>query len=357
MNTYHAITVARASLPRLTLAQRVVDRIARNAAVYQTETGESLIGFAIKRRGRTEPDLYVVETIAPDESAVRLGAYFEQGDDVQGDIFNWWSDSWKQLRELKRDIHGNPLDSKWDIPLMNLGDWHKHPGTLIEPSWGDTSTAREHIHDKTAGIPQLIAILATVWDKARAESFEAQESADPISPTKVIKVPLDDKTVIRLDCWYMSRNTRRFVRLSPTIVADDTLPTLPAIPWTLSNPDRLRKEFDLLQKDGYSTYVEFWDADKQPPLEVSMSVAKMTSTRIFFVTTQPDFPNQAPKLYTAPMSLLKTAPKDANMYDVLWAGAEPVPEAMHPTWTPDKTLLDVVHNVEGKFAEKERNTA
>src|SRR5262245_46617198 len=103
MNTFHAITVARASLQRLTLSQRVVDRIARKAAVYETETGESLVGFAIKRRGRNEPDLYVMETIAPDESAVRLGAYFEQGDDVQADTFNWWADSWKLLRELKRD--------------------------------------------------------------------------------------------------------------------------------------------------------------------------------------------------------------------------------------------------------------
>src|SRR5205814_388536 len=110
---------------------------------------------------------------------------------------------------------------------------------------------------------------------------ESEESADPIRPTKVIKVPLDNKTVIRLDCWYMSRHTRRFVRLSPTIVADDTLPILPAIPWTLSNPDRLRKETDLLRADGYSITVDTLNADKEPPLEVSISAAKMTGTRIF----------------------------------------------------------------------------
>src|SRR5258708_6834064 len=107
MNLFSAITVSRASLPKLTLAQRVVDKMVRNAAVYDTETGESLVGFAMKQLGRAEPDLYVIETIAPDASAIRRGAYFEQGDDLQGDMFTWWYDAWNQYRKLRSGSYGN----------------------------------------------------------------------------------------------------------------------------------------------------------------------------------------------------------------------------------------------------------
>jgi hypothetical protein len=70
MNVYHAVAVARANLPKLTLAQRVVDKIVRNALVYETETGESLVGCAVKALGLPEPDLYVLKPSRP-TSAIR----------------------------------------------------------------------------------------------------------------------------------------------------------------------------------------------------------------------------------------------------------------------------------------------
>src|SRR5215216_3794897 len=112
MNIFHAIAVAGGALPRLTLSQRVVDTIVRNAQNYATETGESLVGFAMKIRGRPEPDLYVIDTIAPDVTAIRHEVYFVQGDDLQGDIFNWWSDNWDLMRHR---------DARWDVTLEHLG--------------------------------------------------------------------------------------------------------------------------------------------------------------------------------------------------------------------------------------------
>src|SRR5258708_37710576 len=120
MNVIHKIRVARATLPRLTIAQRVVDRMARHASVYETETGESLVGFAIKTLGRNEPDLYVVETIAPDASAIRDGTYFEQGDDLQDDIFTWWSQTWDEYQNHQLNPSAKtkspPWTAKWDVP-------------------------------------------------------------------------------------------------------------------------------------------------------------------------------------------------------------------------------------------------
>src|ERR1700690_1503104 len=99
MNIYQAIAMSRANLPRLTLAQRVIDKIVRNAQIYDTETGESLVGLTLNKAGYAEPDLLVLDTIAPDDSAIRRGAYFEQGDDLQGDVFNWLSDNWDNQRK------------------------------------------------------------------------------------------------------------------------------------------------------------------------------------------------------------------------------------------------------------------
>src|SRR6185503_10971804 len=100
--------------------------------------------------------------------------------------------------------YGNAVGAKWDTPLAHLGDWHKHPGTLIEPSWGDTDTARNHIFDDKEGSPQLLAILATVWDRERDEAFAASEPNDPLSnEPQPIRVPIDSQSIVRLDCWYM----------------------------------------------------------------------------------------------------------------------------------------------------------
>src|SRR5476649_747656 len=232
MNIFNAITVARAALPRLTLSQRVVDKMVRNASVYDTETGESLVGFALKSLGRFEPDLYVIDTIAPDASAIRHGTYFEQGDDLQGDIFNWWYDNWNGYRKQQRDSSVRITDgiwaAKWDVPLLHLGDWHKHPGMLIEPSWGDADTARGAIADQVAerveGGAQLLVILATIWDRTQDEPFSVTESEETKNQQpRPIKVPVDGDALVRLDCWYMSRRIRRFVRLTPTVTPDDTL--------------------------------------------------------------------------------------------------------------------------------------
>jgi hypothetical protein len=354
MNVYGSMMLAQASLPRLTIAQRVVDKIARNAAIYATETGESLVGFSIKQLGRPEPDLYIIDTIAPDDSAIRRGAYFEQGDDLQGDIFNWLSDNWKLIRKAKHLPDGSALDSKWDIDLENLGDWHKHPGTLIEPSYGDSQTAREHITDTQAGIPQLVAILATVWSKTSSDSYEATYNGDgSLVPVKPIKVPISDNELVRIDCWYMSRRTRRFVRLVPTVIENDKLPTLPAVAWTLNQVDRSAKELQALTAAGYSVAVEQQKINDQPPIKVCITLAKSNSSKALIVVTDPDYPATRPTIRTTPLSVIKGLSEDADMTQELWNKSEPLSPSSYPdwSWTSDKTILDLVRAVESKLTE------
>jgi hypothetical protein len=355
MNVYHAVAVARANLPRLTLAQRVVDKIVRNALVYETETGESLVGCAVRALGRPEPDLYVLETISPDESAIRSGAYFEQGDDLQGDIFNWWFDNWAPVRERRRKSYGSAFGAKWDVPLAHLGDWHKHPGSLVEPSWGDTDTARHQIFDETLNAPQLLAILATVWDRQFAESADADDV--DLTQGQPLKVPVDAANLIRIDCWYISRLTRRFVRLTPQVVPDDTLPNLPIIAWHLLQPERMRQEIEALSREGYTVSVDQYDVDDTPPLEVCLTLAKRSSPHILIVATEADYPASRPTIHSVPMSVMKEIPQenlDSDLFVNLWKQSKPLPKSDYPTWdwTPDRTILDLVRAVEARLTER-----
>jgi hypothetical protein len=360
MNVYHALAVARASLPRLTLAQRVVDKIVANAMVYETETGESLIGFATKVAGRPEPDLYAIDTIPPDESAIRRGAYFEQGDLLQSDIFNWLFDNWNLAR---KNTSGGGVGAKWDMPLMNLGDWHKHPGTLVEPSWGDTDTARSHIFDEVAGIPQLLAILATVWDRSYAEAEEAEEKVLAqldLTPSQAeheprpIKIPVDSRNLVRIDCWYMSRLTRRFVRLTPQITDNKLLPELPIIGWHIDQPERMNAEMKALNQDGYSVSVDQHDADGEPPFEICLSLARRSSQYVLMVVTHASYPEKMPTVRTVPISVFKAIPEDADLFVNLWPKAELLPKEGYPDWewTPDRTIAELARAVEAKLTER-----
>ncbi len=341
MNMLHTIAVERAGLPRVTIAQRVIDKMVHGALIYQTETGESLIGLPVQTAGRIEPDLFVLDTIAPDNSAVRRGAYFEQGDDLQGDIFNWLYDNWNAVR-------GKVSEPRWNVPLSHLGDWHKHPGTLTEPSWGDTDTALDHVLDKEAGKPYLLAILATVWDRQQAHISDEFESL--ILGESPIKVDIDESTTIRLDCWYMGRRTRRFVHLTPTVQPDAALPNLPPVSWHLSTPARVNQEVETLSNAGYAVSLEEFDADGQPPRELCLTLARRGGERILIVITQADYPRTMPTIRTVPMKLMSSIPEGADLFKALWDASLPLPPAAYPTWdwNADRTIYELAQAVEEK---------
>jgi hypothetical protein len=366
MNKYYNLVLTRAQLPRLTLATRVIDKIVANAMIYPTETGELLVGLAVDVPGRAEPDMYVLDTVPPDESAVRRGAYFEQGDDVQGEIFNWYADNWEQFRERRRHSYGNALGAKWDVPLANVGDWHKHPGTLTHPSGGDFDTAFEHVFDSEKGVPQILVILATVWDRTEAEADTSMDPDELIGVTdhtkesdrpRPLKIHINDVTTVRIDFWYMSRRTRRFVRLAPIITEDALLPNLPAISWHVSDPARLRQEVEGLIEDGYKVLrVQSYNADNVPPLEICLQVFRMTGKQVFTIVTKADFPASRPVVRASP---IESIPEDTKqIFQPIWGQSQPVPEACYPTaWTATSTLVGLVRAVEAGLAAQPAKAA
>lgn len=358
MNIYSMVHMSQINLPRLTIAQRVIDKIVKNALIYDTETGESLVGFAIKGRGRVEPDMYIVETIPPDETAVRRGAYFEQGDDRQGDIFNWYADNWKLAREKRRGLYGQALGAKWDLPLGNLGDWHKHPGTLIEPSSGDLNTARDYIEDTSAtGIQHLLVILATVWDKAYADSYDppAELTAELFIPSP-IKVEVNPTTLVRIDCWYISRATQRFIRLAPSVVPNDALPIMPELPWIILHPERSSTELQALRQAGYTLIaLTSHEVGAHPPLEICAAFAHRTSRTVLIMVTDAHYPQSRPSVRTAPLSTVNSVPESASAVDIfhaLWQASQPIAERDYPdwAWNADRTMAELGRAIDAKLA-------
>lgn len=355
------------ALPKLTIAQRVIDKIVQNALIYQTETGESLIGFRIPTADRPEPDLYVLETIPPDESAIRGAVVFEQGDDEQGDKFVWYSDNWRLL--LRPKLAG----TSWDAPLVHLGDWHKHPGDLTTPSGGDAETAREYISDEHAGAPQLLVILATVWDQWMLEEVGGVRALLPHEITELfgpletitktrkvdqnsdytLRIPIENNLIVRIDFWYMSQQVRRFTRLKPNVVPNSAMPELVPMNWHLADADRLTRESLALDKANYAVEVKQFDTDHQAPLKICFALAKRGSSHILIFIAPPDYPNSKPLVRLTPMSAAKDMPEGADVFTRLWEASQPLSDAVYRTltWTPTSTLVDLAHEVEAHLTE------
>lgn len=191
-------------MPRIIVAQRVIDKIRMGALLYpEPETGEALIGFVVPVQGRPEPDIYILDTIGPGNDAVREWGMFEQGDDWQGDVFDWLYYNWEAFRELRRSSYGNALAAKWDVPLAHVGDWHKQPGDMIAPSGGDAETARRMIEDPDTPVQHLVAPIVTLYPlrpeppaaeqpaPEAAEAAEATESPEQ-APAEGEPVPSEE---------------------------------------------------------------------------------------------------------------------------------------------------------------------
>lgn len=386
-------------VPQVVIAQRVVDKLVRGALLYpEPETGEAMVGLVIPREGHAEPDIYVLDTISPGEHAVREWGMFEQGDDWQGDVFNWMYYNWEAFRELRRPSYGNALAAKWDTPLRHVGDWHKQPGDMTEPTSGDAQTARRMIDDLETAVEHIVAPIVTMYPLApvplfagkitsageRAEASAAETPPDgatgpeqkpsppapdevapsaeqpdvPASapmpesgPNAIVKTLEDEGWHIRIDFWYMSRRLRQFAPVTPVVWPDDRLPSVPPVAWHLAHPRRFDQEFDLLTEAGYAIDVVRWDADGKPPYEICFSVYKPGGTHVFLLVTSVDYPVSQPAVRVAP---LVNVADDEDVFEKLYEASEPVGTLHMPEWTWDskRTLFELVRDVEGRFKGK-----
>ncbi|MFC1960759.1 hypothetical protein ACFLYO_08615 [Chloroflexota bacterium] len=329
-------------VPRVILAQRVVRKMAQGAALYpEEETAEALVGLVLPN-DQGPPDFYVLDTIAPDWDATeREVAMVEQGDDLQDEIMYWLSINWRRFRQMRSQSYGNARAAKWNAPLRYLGDWHKQPGEMFWPSQGDLATAQAIVQDEANDMPQLLAPIVTVappWD----------EDSDPPGDDYDLYVIQDDGPRIRVNFWYLSRDSRQFVAARPEVQPDDLLPTLSPLAWHLTDRDRFQQEYDDLSNDGLAVSIIEWDADEQPPLEICFMAGRMGGSHVLILITDKNYPQVAPTVRLAPMM---TVGEDEDLFKTLWDESIIYATAGLPdwTWSPEMALLDLVRAVEAQL--------
>lgn len=357
-------------MPRVIVAERVINKMLQGALLYpEPETGEAMIGLIAGQTGRLEPDIYIMDTINPGEHAVRHWGMFEQGSDWQANVFNWLHDNWEAFRELRRPSYGSALAAKWDMPLMHVGDWHKHPGDMTSISEGDEETARKMIADAETPIQHVVVPIVTMYalHSAPAEPAPDEEAdvqpgidvktePDPLKnppPSAIVRTLEDKGYIIRIDFWYRSKRMKHLTPVVPVIWPDDRMPNLPPVAWHLQHPKRFDQEYDLLTQGGYVVDVVRWDADGRPPYEICFSVYKPGRKQVLILVTPVDYPLQMPALRVSP---LVSVAEDEDVFEKIYEASQPVLVTQMPEWGWDskRTLIELVWHLEKLFGEENK---
>lgn len=327
------------SAPNLVVAQRVIDKMAAAAdATLEDETGEAMVGVIIpSTMPGGVPTIYILDTIAPDDTAVRKYAKFEQGDDRQGDVFQWLYTNWEHAREKSRTSLISALTNKWDVPLLHVGDWHKQPGYMIHPSGGDLMTALDYLDDD--GVDFLVAPIVTLNHPTTIDTSG--------SVANFVLVSKGNDSAMRVDFWYIDRHTPMFAPMMPAVYPNDQLPSVAAYPWHLTHPKVAEEEFGSMQDDGLALSITYWNADGETPHEVCLLIGRMGSPKLLILVTPADFPKHKPSLRVAPFIPMGAGEDMQAVFEKAWAQSEPVDVPYdHDQY---KTLLAYIHAAEDKL--------
>lgn len=192
-----ALPARTADVPRLVLAQRVIDKMVRGALLYpEPETGEAMVGLLAAQAGWQEPDIYVLDTISPGDHAVRQWGMFEQGSDWQADVFVWLHDNWEAFDKLHTPKEPALAAPNWDLPLAHVGDWHKQPGAMIAPSGGDAQTALDIIDDAESDTAHLVVPIVTMY-RLRRQTGPLALDLPPVAAARqpIVSDSADDERI------------------------------------------------------------------------------------------------------------------------------------------------------------------
>jgi len=327
--------VSRGIVPNLIISQRLVDRVVKAAQHFlEDETGETMVGLVVDTdEPEKMPTLYVLDAIAPDDSVIRRSTMFEQGDEMQGDIFLWLMDNWNTYLELGKDMSGKPIKEEWKVELKHLGDWHKQPGFMIQPSGGDLMTALRIMDDEEQGFEYLLVPIVTLGHHSVTDEEGAQ--------VNYFTVPQSDGTSLRMDWWYIHRDVRVFQPITPKIVPTSELPDLTPYPWHILRRDLLDEEVGQLQDDGKfligSTSI-LMEIDGDLPLEICFIVGQAGSGDVYLVITDWNYPKVKPRVYIAPFTNVDTSMYIYDIFQTLFANSKPAPEVDYQ-WEEDSSYI------------------
>lgn len=328
--------ISRGIVPNLVISQRTVDRVVKAAQGFiEDETGETMVGIVVDSDEPEQmPTMYVLDTISPDQTAERRSHMFEQGDEMQQDIFVWLLENWTSYQEIGRDMTGKPIKDDWRVDLKHLGDWHKQPGFMIQPSGGDLMTALRIMDDEENQFEFLLVPIVTLGHA----SVTSEEGAQ----VNYFTVPMEDGTSLRMDWWFIHRDVRVFQPITPTIVPTDELPVLTPYPWHILRREQLDEELGLLQDDGkflLAVNAIFWEADGDLPLEICFIVGIPDRMDVFLVVTDWNYPDVKPRVRMADFTGVDASQYVYQVFSDLWEKSEPITEPKDFEWNPESSYI------------------
>lgn len=330
--------ISRGIVPNLVLSQRAVERMLSAASQFMAdETGEAMVGFVIEdETPEGLPTIYVLDTISPDETAVRRSHTFQQGDALQDEIIWWLQENWHFHRERHRG--SDKLQDRFDVPLRYLGDWHKQPGSMIQPSHGDHMTALSWLDDDDLGMDSLLVPIVTVG--------HAPIIGETDLAVNYIIAPMENGADMRVDWWYIHRDVRKFQPVHPVVVPAEQLPSMMKYGWHVVLSDRLTDETFALADDGLLVRTLFYECDGEVPLEFCFITIRQGASSFVLFVTQHDYPHSAPRAYHAPFVTGVDLMDPVASFQLLWEVAEPVEDPANWRWSSDKRLLDYLIAIE-----------
>lgn len=328
--------ISRGIVPNLVLSRRAVAKMLSAASQYiADETGEAMLGFIIEDdTPEGLPTIYVLDTISPDETAVRRSHTFQQGDGLQDEIIWWLQENWHFHREKHRGTAALP--ARFDVPLRYLGDWHKQPGSMIQPSHGDLMTALSWLDDDELGY--LLVPIVTV---GHAQIIGESEVA-----VNFLSVPMDNGTDMRVDWWYIHRDVRVFQPVHPKVVEEDELPQMMKYGWHVVLADRLTSEILAMEDDGLLVWTLVYECDGEVPLEFCFLTIRQGVSFLLLFVTQHDYPQTSPQAYRAPFTNELDLMDPVATFQKLWPLATPLNDPEGWEWSSDKYLIDYVVAIE-----------
>ena len=330
--------ISRGMVPKVVLSRRAVERMLYAASQFLAdETGEAMVGFVVDDdTPEGLPTIYVLDTISPDETAVRRSHTFQQGDAQQDEIIWWLQENWHFHRERHRGT--DALPDRFDVPLRYLGDWHKQPGSMIQPSHGDHMTALSWLDDEESGMDFLLVPIVTVGHLPNIGETDLE--------VNYINVPMDNGRAMRVDWWYVHRDVRVFQPVHPRVVPDDALPQMMKYSWHAVKPDRLYQETTALENDGHLVRRLLYECDGEVPLEFCFFTIRQGSSFFLLFATQHDYPESPPQAFKAPFVGGLDLMDPVETFHKLWENRAPIDDPSGWAWSADKFLIDYVIAIE-----------
>jgi len=255
------------------------------------ETGGPLIGTVQRSWDGASTRLIVsiLGTVPPGPAVRASYGSVAMGRGADGEraasALRWW-----------RDVTG--------LELVHLGDWHKHPSGMPEPSGGDRMTAQKMRADSPA--PVWLTAVA-VCAMRRSQDFEAAGEFARFTRAWA------QSGQVR---FYQATDGKGLVRV-PVRLEDGVIPQLPALPWHIVDPSRFAAECRLLHAAGFTVAIDAATPGGRPGISLRLL---SDGARPVTVVTGSRYPHQPPVLCDErgdPMKLRSQWSRDHFLVDLV----------------------------------------